>query len=213
MEMRAYGEEYLTSAQRVMGDMLDYAVYACNMEADSFFDLFLVSEHSKQFENGNPTYVTGMTGCELARKIILESGMRTAESPDEMYLDKSPEYWAGWALAFYQWYTAKRFAMIHSAVSIQQIVMLYPALHEADPLKFVEVIDERLHQYYTDTSLKRIRKCARLSQSELSALSGVPLRQIQQFEQRQRDINKAQAGTLLRLGKVLGCNIEDLMEL
>lgn len=102
--------------------------------------------------------------------------------------------------------------MIHSAVSIQQIVMLYPALHEADPLKFVEVMDERLHQYYTDTSLKRIRKCARLSQSELSALSGVPLRQIQQFEQRQRDINKAQAGTLLRLGKVLGRNMEDLME-
>lgn len=75
MEMRAYSEEYLTSAQRIMGDMIDYAVYAYDMDADSFFDIFLVSESAKQFENGNPTYVSGMTGCELAHQIILESGL------------------------------------------------------------------------------------------------------------------------------------------
>lgn len=37
MEIHAYSEEYLISAQRIMGDMMDYAVYACEMEADSFF--------------------------------------------------------------------------------------------------------------------------------------------------------------------------------
>lgn len=116
-------------------------------------------------------------------------------------------------MAFYQWYTAKSFAKIHNAVSIQQILMLYPALHEADLMKFVEIMNERLHRFYVDTSLKRFRKYARLSQGELSALSGVPLRQIQQFEQGHRDINKTQTGTLLRLSKVLGCSMEDLMEL
>ena len=32
------------------------------------------------------------------------------------------------------------------------------------------------------------------------------------YEQKRNDINKAQAETLLKLSKVLGCNIEDLME-
>ncbi len=50
------------------------------------------------------------------------------------------------------------------------------------------------------------------SQSELAAESGVPLRQIQLFEQRQRNINKTAAETLLRLSKTLCCRMEDLME-
>ena len=32
------------------------------------------------------------------------------------------------------------------------------------------------------------------------------------YEQRQKDINKAQAQTLLRLSRVLYCSMEDLME-
>ena len=35
---------------------------------------------------------------------------------------------------------------------------------------------------------------------------------IQQYEQRQKDINKAQADTLLRLSRVLNCGVEDLVE-
>jgi len=35
---------------------------------------------------------------------------------------------------------------------------------------------------------------------------------IQLYEQRQNDINKAQAGTLLNLTKALGCEMQDLME-
>ena len=34
----------------------------------------------------------------------------------EMYQDKSPEYWSGWALAYYQWYTGKTFSKIHAAL-------------------------------------------------------------------------------------------------
>lgn len=213
MEIRAYSEEYVMSAQRILGDMMDYAVYTCEIETDPFFEMFLVSGIAEQFENGNPTYVAGMTGCELAREIFMKSGMKPAEVPDEMYLDKSPEYWAGWALAYYQWYTAKSFSKIHSAVSIQEILMLYPTLHEADLIKFVEIMDDRLRHFFVDTNLKRIRKYAGLSQSELAALSKVPLRQIQLFEQRQRDINKTQAITLLQLSKALGCKSEDLMEI
>lgn len=213
MEIRAYHERYVSSAQRILGDMMDFAVYSYQLDADCFFEMFLVSDIAKQFENGNPTYVAGMTGCELAKRVIRQSGMSFTDITEEMYVDKSPEYWCGWALAYYQWYTAKPFFKIHKAVSMQELLFLYPALHEADVMKFIEVMNERLQQFYPDTNLKQIRSFAGLSQRELASLSGIPLRQIQLFEQRQRDINKTQAINLLRLGKALGCQYEDLLEI
>ncbi|WP_374041738.1 helix-turn-helix domain-containing protein, partial [uncultured Treponema sp.] len=51
------------------------------------------------------------------------------------------------------------------------------------------------------------------SQKELSEISGVPLRTIQQYEQGQKNINSAKAETVLKLAKVLECSAEDLMEI
>ena len=202
MVMRAYPDDYLSSAQRILGDMLDFAVNTCEMNIDRFFDLFVVSDVSTQFEHGNPTYVAGKTGCELAKEVVEGSGLSKVMEADQMYLDKSPEYWTGWALAFYQWYT---FGKIHRAVSLQQILTMYNVYHEMDIMKFVERINELWDEYYKETNLKRIRKLSGLSQSELAELSGVPLRQIQLFEQRQRDINKTKAIDVVRLCMVLCC--------
>lgn len=213
MEMYAYYEDYVMSAQRILGDMLDYAVNTCEIEADDFFQMFLTSGLAEQFENGNPAYVAGITGCELFKKVIRKSGLTVPDIPDEMYMDKSPEYWAGWALAYYQWYTGKMFRRIHKAVSIEEVLFMYPTLHEADIMKFVTIMEEKYRKFYLETNLKRIRKNAGLSQNELACLSGLPVRQIQLFEQRQRDINKTQALNLWKLGKVLGCRSEDLLEI
>lgn len=145
--------------------------------------------------------------------MLRESGLREPEVPDEMYMDKSPEYWSGWALAYYQWYTGRTFARIHKAVSIAAILDMYPVLHEADITKFVEIMNEKLQAYYTDTNLKRLRTGMGLSQRELAELSGVAQRQIQLLEEKHRDINKTQALTLYKLGKVLHCGCEDLLEI
>lgn len=96
MVIHAYSDDYLTSAQRILGDMLDFAVNTYDMDIDKFFEMFLVSNVSRQFEIGNPTYVAGKTGCELVKEVIRDSGLVMEEYPDEMYLDKSPEYWSGW---------------------------------------------------------------------------------------------------------------------
>ena len=66
--------------------------------------------------------------------------------------------------------------------------------------------------FFTDTSLKRIRTAYGCTQAELAKRSDVSLRSIQIYEQRNKNINKASAETLLRLSKALGCTIEDLME-
>ena len=144
MGMRAYDEDYLGTAQRVMGDMMDFAVNSYGFDADEFFGMFLVSDVAAQVEHGNPTYVAGRTGCELAKEVIRQSGLVREELPDEMYLDKSPEYWAGWALAFYQWYTAKSFMRIHRAVPSGEILPLYPVFHEMDIMRIVEAMVEKL---------------------------------------------------------------------
>ena len=63
------------------------------------------------------------------------------------------------------------------------------------------------------TNLKRIRTESGMSQSKLSEISGVNFRTIQNYEQRFKDINKAQAITVYRLAQALNCSVEDLIEL
>ncbi len=65
---------------------------------------------------------------------------------------------------------------------------------------------------FSETNLKRIRLIYGCSQRELAEMSGVSLRSIQMYEQRNKDINKAQAESLYCLAKALGCTMEDLLE-
>ena len=53
---------------------------------------------------------------------------------------------------------------------------------------------------------------ANLTQTELAKRSGVSLRSIQMYEQKNKDINKANVTSLYMLSKALNCNIEDLIE-
>lgn len=153
-----------------------------------------------------------MNGCELARQVLAETRLYSVDADDVMYLDKSPEYWAGWALAWYQWYSDRQFGEILSVVPLSQIIGMYPTYHEADLVRFGDEMRRRMDEAFPHTRLKSRREACNLSQSELSAESGVSLRQIQLFEQRQRDINKTTAVTLLQLSKALFCSMEDLME-
>lgn len=57
------------------------------------------------------------------------------------------------------------------------------------------------------------RKKKGMKRKELAVKSGVSERLIRAYENETRDINKGQAITLYRLAKVLGCRIEDLMDL
>ena len=89
---------------------------------------------------------------------------------------------------------------------------MYYTLHEADITKFVDIADERIREFFTETNLKRIRISYGCTQAELADRSGVSLRSIQMYEQRRKDINKASVETVYRIAKVLGCSVEDLLE-
>ena len=67
--MHAYSEDYLLTAQRILGDMLDYAVNEYEFDPDEFYKMFLVSDVSRQFQEGNPTYIDReKNGCENGKR-------------------------------------------------------------------------------------------------------------------------------------------------
>ena len=212
MAIRAYDELYLPGAQNNLGYAVDFAISTLALTPNDFGNALSVSNSAKQFSEGNPRYVAGMNGCELARSILDDVGMSYPEAEDEMYLDKSPEYWAGWALAYYQWSTDLSFMEILRAASLDDIIQMYPFYHEMDLTHFEDHLDHLVKKAHPQKRLCERRKNCGMTQSELAAEADVPLRQIQLFEQGQRDINKTSAITLLKLSKALHCKMEDLLE-
>ena len=55
MMIHAYSEDYLNNAQKILGDMMDYAVNTYEFSPNQFYEMFLVSDVSMQFQTGNPT--------------------------------------------------------------------------------------------------------------------------------------------------------------
>ena len=68
MEINAYSEDYVENAQKNLGNMLDYAVYSLDFDLQKFYEMFLVSNVSEQFEIGNPAYVAGKMVVSWLRK-------------------------------------------------------------------------------------------------------------------------------------------------
>lgn len=208
----AYNECYLSDAKQNLADFFDYAINICGFETDLFAKLFLQSGYADRFERGNPAIIAGMSGIELAQNVI-RYAYPNQEFPEKVHSEeRSSVYWAGWALAEYQWLTCKRFKDIFSRIPLSEIIAMYKIYHEMDIGQFIEDMNRKYDAINQETHLKKIRENRGISQTELATLSGVKLRSIQMYEQKVNDIDKAQAGTVYKLSRVLGCTIEDLLE-
>lgn len=210
--MNAYDKSYLEDAMHNLAVMLDYGTVK-EGDAERFFDRFKVSDISMQFGKGNPRYLVGMSGIELAEEVFRNTGQESGildYHPD----GRSVEYWAGWVLAYLQWYTGMSFEQIDGkGLHLSYVISLYSAYHEADISKFVQKAIERIKHFEVKgmTPLKRQRKICRLTQKELSQRSGITLRMIQAYEQNDQDISRAEVRTIIKLANVLGCSPEDLI--
>lgn len=210
--MHAYNELYLNDAKENLAAAFDYAINDCLFPSDWFARLFVQSGYGEKFERGNPAVIAGMSGIELARK-ILDYAYPGKKHPEPSFSqERSAAYWAGWSLAEYQWTTARRFKDIFSHIPFSEITAMYPVYHEMDISHFIEALDKKYNSVQTETKLKIIRESCGLSQTKLAKLSGVSLRSIQMYEQKVNNIDKAQAGTLYKLSRILGCSVEDILE-
>ena len=210
--MRAYNESYLSNAMTNLGDMFDFAINYCGNDAESVWNLFANSEIASEFERGNPKIVVGRSGQELFYDLFNILDKDIPSNITDIILAKSPEYWCGWILAYYQWLYNTSFKAIKSKLSFEKLLSLYSILHEVDEQKAAEILRERITPKSSPTKLQALRKARELTQADLASLSGVSLRSIQMYEQRNKDINKAQAETLRALAKALCCPMEELLE-
>ena len=210
--IHAYDKVYLDKARTALGRMLDFAVYDLKYDIAEFFDLFIKSGVAERFETGDFTIISGMSGVEIAYKVLEQSGVERERIKPNYTASRSEEFWTGWALAYYQWKTSMSFAEIVQYVPIKDILALYQPYHEMDIRQFVDKVNAMYRAAKPETNLKLLRQKAGLSQRELADLSNIPVRTIQQYEQRQKNINKAQAEYLVMLAKVLYCEVGDLLE-
>ena len=214
--MNAYDKDYLEDASGHLGTMLDYAVYMLNLPLRAFYDRFLASRVAVNFSLGHPKYVAGMSGIELARAVLEETGI----CPDEpsgaasgVYKNTRTDlYWTGWGLAQLQWASGWDFDQIDRRFPIEDILRLFYPLHEADISRFLDEAFRRLEAPVAGESpLKAHRKALGLTQSELSQRSGISLRMIRAYEQGAQPISRAEASTLLHLSHVLRCPPQQLL--
>ena len=204
MMTHAYNEIYLSNAMETLAETFSFV--RGKKEADEFFMYFIISGNAYQFGRGNPRYVNMPSHVLFNESVNNKMVLRMPYS-----YKRSPEYWCGYVLAFYQWYTGLPFEKIGQKLPPSKIIDMYDPLHEASLEKFIEVADSIIYEKVTN--LATYRKRMNMSQNELAICSGVSLRSIQLYEQRRLDINEAPSIKLFQLSRVLGCNIEDLLEI
>ena len=212
MGIHAYYDAYLGNAQNTMGNMMDYAINTCGMDGDDYFHMFLASHAAGQMEGGNPRYVSGMTGAEIVKEVVAEIKGIELTDTEEYFLDKSPEYWCGWILAYYQWRSCMSFRKIYQIITIEDLLCMYPTHHEADVEYFVSSMREIYKRKHKETYLKRRMVNLGVDASEVSRNTGIPVDMISALETDFSRIQKIETEQLFVLSKFFGCSMEDLME-
>ena len=164
--MIAYDETYLSGAQKRLGAFLDFATSGLGLNLTDAHAAFLASPLSRRFAAGDPAVVAGRSGEELALDILgsgesSEAGVTDVirtRKPREIpsatswvpHESASPEYWTGWALAFYQWASGYAFEAIDERVCIADIRSLYMPYHEMDVRQFCDRLDEMAQRMTTE---------------------------------------------------------------
>ena len=233
----AYNELYLGKARTSMAVMLDFAVHNLHQNADEFFGLFTASGLADLFGSGDVRIIAGMSGVELAYKVLSDSGIPAEHVSYRYTSGRSREFWAGWAVAQYQWETSRSFADIVRTVSMSSIISVCSEYRDTEirditaSLSWMDTLripDHMNGDNYTNfrsrmdeaavrssesqaAGLKRIRMMSGLSQSQLATASGIPVRTIQQYEQRQKDISRAGYESIIKLAAALGCEPSSLI--
>ena len=208
--MNAYSKDYLPDAMKNLGEAFDWACYCENLPPEKFMRLFINSGVASMFGRGNPEYIN-MPGEELVFEVLSRSGREILPCERDISGGRTPEYWTGWILAYYQWRSGKTFEYINRFLPADEVTGMYYPLHEAHESKFVDIADNLIKSRDNKSRLQEIRKYNGLSQRELSEKSGVNIRTIQQYENRSKDIGKAQSNILLALSRALNSRMEDLL--
>ena len=162
----AYSEMYLEDAMRTLGEAVDFALCDQGLTPAELTAILSNAFEMKQFERGTPRVVCGMAGDELARDIIAHAGLTPVECRETYPFDRSPQYWAGWVLAYAQWMSSLGFNELLEVAPLDWVISSYHPLHEASEDKFAQIVIDKWNNAQADKKgLKAARKAAGLTQN------------------------------------------------
>lgn len=213
-----YDESRLAAVDSVMGKAFDLAERHLPGGMGRFYALFCRSQLARTFDGPDAHPAVGASGIQLVLDVCGEEddsmGLETLLSREHRLPRDQMDCarWCGRALARYQWQTGASFRSTALAITVEDLREIYQWADGADPRVGAERIALLAARRRRPTRLKAFRSARGLTQASLAELSGVSLRAIQQYEQRKKDINHAQAISVLQMAKALGCTVEDLLE-
>lgn len=236
----AYDPVLLERASDSLGRMLDFSAHSLRQDATSMMELFCASGLASLFECGDIRATAGMSGIELAYETLERSGLSCERAAPRHTRSLSGEYWCGHALVRAQWESCLPFSSILKSFSIPAFIAKYAGertgflgglpLDISEPERAAEAAafgrrfaEEAAASIVSalksgspgsahETPLKIMRIKNGLSQSQLAKACGIPVRTIQQYEQRQKDLSHARAEYLVALSRVLSCDPASLLE-
>ena len=171
--LHSYDEIYTAKAQTSLAQMLRYAEEDMHIELNEFWDMFLISGVADLFGKGDFRFLVGMSGVEAAWEVVWRLTGEWPQVKPTFGLEKSPTYWTGWILAWYQWYSGQSFRRISEFLTPEQVRDMYSPYHEMDPVQFADAADAVRRRKEMSTRLRMYRERLGLSQSELARESGV----------------------------------------
>ncbi len=224
--MGAYNINYLENVQSNIGAMLDVGVNTLEFGMRDFYNMFLSSDMSNRLNRGDCYTICTLGGVELAEYVVCYAmnnskyiHVRKASDPaynqqlsDAIINVNSPEYWTGKVLVGYAHEKNISYDELDRLIPIEDIYGVYNDFKDADKLMINIRLDDMMKVATKNSKIKVRRELMGLSQAELADRSGVPVRTLQQYEQKRKNINNAKVTYVVNLAIALRCDVRDLME-
>lgn len=207
--MYAYDESYIEGAMIRLGDMIEYACLDLNYDPDAYFKMFIMSGIARRFEIGDVSVVAGKSGPELVQ-MVLTSVDHVIDFKNPTWREyRSDLYWCGWALAYFQWHEKKSFREIWNVISIRMMQKMYPALHEADISKTVDIMSRMLLPK-KKSLVQTLRLTRGMTQQELADEAYMTVSQLQRLEYGERKVENLSLKTALAIARALRVEVSEL---
>lgn len=133
-----YDMSYLINSMKLCGAIFDFATNFEGRNLDYFIENYFIKKAALDIQTGNPFVLAGLSFNEAYSRIV------GYETQYRLPMDKSPEYWAGWVLAFTQWYHNRTFSELLSVISASSLVDMYYPLHEANETNTADIFEEKI---------------------------------------------------------------------
>ncbi len=193
------------------GICMSFACKYLGFNANEFFKLFASSKIAKEYANGNPKYIFGMSGVELAYEILIDLGF-DPENVIEYELEKDINFWAGRIVAYLQYMHNYSFRYLAEIINLNLLLDHFEELSNQTLSSIDEYIFKNLVVFESKSRLQSRRKLVELSQTELAEKANINVRTLQQYEIKSKNINNASITNVIKLADALGCMIEDILE-